>query len=479
MRHKTFLSTLLIVSLVFIFAILISSEMDRLPSASAATTQAEQTTNYLPLVIRPVIQSNHYGIEMREITQNAKLDEMVEAGAHFIRYNGVRWDLIEPIKGELHWEILASLEEQLLNAANVNRPVILIVRGAPAWARQVPDSLCGPIKESELPAFANFMSELVKRYSIPPFNVKHWEIGNEPDAPIHNFDPVIFPFGCWGIYGDPYYGGRYYGEMLKYIYPQVKQADPAAKVLFGGLLLVCDPINPPLDPYGQPKDCTPSKFLEGALLNGAGAYFDIVSFHAYDYYYAAYGQYGNDNWHSAWNTTGPTVRAKTAYLRSVLSKYQLNKPLIVSEISVLCDLNCETDFEATKANFLAITYASTQADNLQATIWYDVVGDWRHSSLFIDWSIPTPAYYAYLTSEGSLGSLVFTQVIDEYAGVRGYEFSQGSGQRIWLLWSSDGAPHTIELPGLPSAIWNKIGTALDPVSNLTINIDPIYIAWDN
>jgi hypothetical protein len=39
------------------------------------------------------------------------------------------------------------------------------------------------------------------------------------------------------------FGGEYYGNMLKIVYPAIKSADPQAQVLVGGLLLDCDPVN--------------------------------------------------------------------------------------------------------------------------------------------------------------------------------------------------------------------------------------------
>ena len=40
-------------------------------------------------------------------------------------------------------------------------------------------------------------------------------------------------FGCWGDNDDDYYGGGYYADMLKMVYPAVKSADPQAQVLIG------------------------------------------------------------------------------------------------------------------------------------------------------------------------------------------------------------------------------------------------------
>ena len=105
------------------------------------------------------------------------------------------------------------------------------------------------------------------------------------------------PFGCWGDLDDPYYGGRYYSEMLKVAYPTIITADPNAQVMVGGLLLECDPVNPPevTSGSGELKDCTSDKFLEGILENDGGEYFDGVSVHAYDFYFAELGKFANSN----------------------------------------------------------------------------------------------------------------------------------------------------------------------------------------
>ena len=80
------------------------------------------------------------------------------------------------------------------------------------------------------------MHDVVERYGSPPYNVKYWELGNEPDAAWQHIasDSV---FGCWGDVNAPFYGGQHYGEMLKEVYPQIKSTDPDAHVVVGGLLL--------------------------------------------------------------------------------------------------------------------------------------------------------------------------------------------------------------------------------------------------
>jgi hypothetical protein len=124
------------------------------------------------------------------------------------------------------------------------------------------------------------MGALYARYSVAAYNVKYWELWNEPDI-----YPSIFSgdneYVYWVDQNDSYNAGGYYAEMLKVVYPQIKAADPQAQVLIGGLLLDCDP-RPGAGCAVVGHDPKPSKFLEGILSNNGGPYFDGISSHAYD-----------------------------------------------------------------------------------------------------------------------------------------------------------------------------------------------------
>jgi hypothetical protein len=120
----------------------------------------------------------------------------------------------------------------LIEASDRGLNIILIIRSTPSWAQKRSGVSCGAVKFEKLSAFSKFVGDAVARYSNPPYNVKYWELGNEPDI-----DPSLVPsdnpFGCWGDDTDLYYGGGYYAEMLKQIYPVIKAADPEAHVLIG------------------------------------------------------------------------------------------------------------------------------------------------------------------------------------------------------------------------------------------------------
>jgi len=326
-------------------------------------------------------------------------------------------------------------------------------------------------------SYAKFIVQLVSRYSVPPYNVKYWEIWNEPDV-----DPSLVsaesPYGCWGNQSDPYYGGGYYAEMLKVVYPQIKAADPQAQVLVGGLLLDCDP-RPGAGCAKVGNNNRPPKFLEGILINNGGPYFDGVSFHSYDFYQGQSGQYYNGNWSSAWNTTGPVLLAKAQFIKSLLSQYGVSgKFLMNTELGLLCD-SCSHDpvFESTKAYYVAQSYAAAIAQDLQANIWFSVLG-WHNSGLLNADLSPRPAFMALQFSRNELYNAIWVRDVTEYAGVKGYEFQRGN-RRIWILWSLDGNTHSITLPDVPLAAWDTLGDSIPPAASINIDLNPFYLEWNS
>jgi hypothetical protein len=428
---------------------------------------------YLPLVMRKFPLQTLFGAELDQLTAGGGLDQMAAADILWTRRNAVLWSAVESTEGARNWSALTGLESELQNASSKGMRVILVVRSTPQWARKVggSGSTCGPVSQGKLAAFASFMGELVARYSVPPYNVRYWELWNEPDV-----DSSFFPgdniYGCWGDAADDYYGGGHYANMLKEVYPAIKSADPAAQVLVGGLLLDCDPANTSICKDGREK---PARFLEGILRVGGAAYFDGVSFHGYDYYSGTLGSYLNPNWQSAWNTTGPVGIAKAHFLQGVLSAYGVTgKYLMNTETAILCS-SCAGDatFEATKAYYLAQSYGSAMAEGWRADIWYSVLG-WRNSGLLNSDLSPRPAYEAFHASRSELQDARLLREITEYKGVKGYVFDRGDRQ-VWLMWSLDGADHAVILPFAPYAALDVFGSSLAASSTMTVTLAPVYV----
>ena len=465
---------------------------------SAMAADSTPYTAFLPSVSSTYPFQTIFGVEMNRIVNNQGLVQMAEAGTSWVRLNGVLWAEVEPKKsGERDWSVLSSLETQLKNAANRGMKVILIVRKTPEWAQKLEGTYCGPIAEEDLPAFGDFMKELVTRYSRHPYNVKYWELWNEPDV-----DPALAnyiggadnAFGCWGEMTDQYYGGGYYGEMLKAVYPKIKEADPQAQVVIGGLLLSCDPAT-----KCSPTDTSPG-FLEGILANGGGDYFDGVGFHNYEYYFynindpmANIGHYGNLNWSSTWNTTGPAGIAKARYVKSLLTKYAVSGKFIMNTETALvcgnfngdgdgCVSDPDSPFEITKAYYLAQSYAAAMAENLVANVWYSTMG-WRNSGLINSDLSPRPAYTALQFARQKLKNATFEGEIQSVdvggaTHIKGYKFRL-SDRRVWFLWSLDGEPHIAPITEYPQAMWNVFGGPLPASSSMeqTVTIMPVYMEF--
>ncbi|MGB0389356.1 MAG: hypothetical protein ACPGWR_31420, partial [Ardenticatenaceae bacterium] len=301
----------------------------------------------------------------------------VEANLSWIRYDGTNrgllWSNVEAEEGVRDWGPVALFEKEISKLSATGVIPIVVVRGTPAWAQKNPPYSCGAIREDALDDFADFMGELVERYSRAPYNVTHWEIGNEPDIDPALVGPDSY-FGCWGEDDDDdeYYGGGYYADMLKQVYPAMKAANLNVQLVIGGLNLDCDPTNPPDPPNPIDPDCKAGKFFEGILQNGGGDFFDIVSYHAYSYWWAtASGDWNLE--HSKWRHRGGVVLGKADLLREVMAQFGYQKPLILSETSLVChesNTACPSDeFFGAQANIVIRLYTRLWANNILGGTW--------------------------------------------------------------------------------------------------------------
>ncbi len=443
---------------------------------------------YLPITLKSSAKTSIFGLEMRNISGQEKINAVTAANTEWVRRNGLIWSNVEPIEGTYIWDSQASLEQELITAYKNGLRVILVVRSTPKWAQEDKDSYCGPIKENKLAAFSEFLYQAVKRYSVPPYNVQYWEIWNEQEI---NHELVLegrlngdSQYGCWGDPKDPYAGGGDYAEVLKAVYPKIKNANPGVQVVVGGLLMMCNPeIN---------ENCINNEidYFEGILrhygANDGGNYFDVVAFHAYDYYYGRLGIYGNAWWESGWNSN-LTLAKKADFLRGVMEQYNVDKPLMVTETALLCGSDgtepmcLHPDFENTKAAYIAQSYASALASGIKSNIWYSLTGNWRANQLLDSELNPLPAYYAYSTVVNSLENVSFARELNEYPDVNGYEFKYAN-HLIWFVWSrvrdrhQNVSPVQMDLPETPLKIWDMFGQNV-PVEGPSITVTgmPLYV----
>ncbi|GAH52485.1 unnamed protein product, partial [marine sediment metagenome] len=240
------------------------------------------------------------------------------------------------------------------------------------------------------------------------------------------------------------YGGGYYAQMLKAVYPQIKAADPDAQVLVGGLLMDCNPFYP-----GEGRTCKPTRFIEGVLAVGGGEFFDGISFHAYDYYTGPF-TYQNDNWQSSSAITGPVLVTKANYLRNLLDTYEISEKFLMNtEFGLLCgrdggEPECQNEeFQLSKASYAIQANANALKAGLKANVWYSLTG-WRGTGLVDNEMLPYPVYDAYAFNSERLNQAVFIKEINVYAGVKGIEILR-EDHREWILWAVDGSEHLIHI----------------------------------
>ena len=423
------------------------------------------------------------GIQMN-VTEANRLSIFAQAKDLWTHFGLFAWDQIEPQRTDPASYSWAGVDEAALQRiSSAGFKPVGIIRLTPEWAQKYPPYACGPISDSALDRYGQFLNQLVSRYSAPPFNIQAWELGNEPDVSRESVQPRRL-FGCWGESGDPYFGGGYYAEMLKKAYPWIKAADPEAIVLVGGLLLDCDPTNPPeTSPgSGEFKDCTPGKFLEGILANGGGDFFDGVAFHSYDYYLNETGKFANGNWHSSWDTTGPVLIAKTRYIRNLLNESgHPDKVLVNSELALLCgrkgdEPECQAEsYQLTKASYIAQANAAALAEGLSINLWYSLEG-WRGSGLLNAELQPNVAFNAFRYSAEELNGARFLQEVTTLPGLRGYEFER-QGARFWVVWSLDGQARNVSLPELPARIFDVLGMEIPVSQEINVDFSPQYVEW--
>ena len=304
-------------------------------------TDTAPSPTFIPLLMRAYRpQASLLGVALEGYFDEAGLQQTLALHPRFgRRWRDIAWRDVEPKEGQYHWEVLAPLEDELRRAAGAGLTPILNVQMTPKWAQKNSPYACGPIKSEKFGAFADFMVQLVQRYgSNTEYGVRYWQIANEPDVAV-GIVPPDSVFGCWGSLDDPYYGGGQYGEMLKVVYPRIKEADPNALVMMGGLLLECDPYTGSVPATCKNQERLKSGlFLEGVLKAGGGAYFDILDIHNYGLLSLDVPAHMSDQYNWSPPDGGTGLPEKVAFVRRVLDQYGFgDKAIMSTELALKCE----------------------------------------------------------------------------------------------------------------------------------------------
>lgn len=154
----------------------------------------------------------------------------------------VGWHDFEPSKGSYDPWSVSHYEAELQRARAAGQKVILMVHKSPRWASGSSDEQAPPRDAADYGRFMRFLAQRYGKY------VDAWEVWNEPN--YERFWP-----------GGPDAGE--YVKLLKAAYPAVKEVDPTAKVLFGGL------------------STNDWQFVDRAYAAGAKGYFDVMATHPF------------------------------------------------------------------------------------------------------------------------------------------------------------------------------------------------------
>lgn len=431
--------TLLNFVILLTFSLAASSQHASSPPGSISVTAGEGSELGDRVLFLPTVRANSpwrspFGTEsnLPWLKDSQIAERGIELNVGWTRLGArISWRSLQPEEGSsIGWEKLGDFEREIkvLNAAGIT-PVV-IIGDSPYWATVAPTS-CAAIRTDKFPAFEKFVRELVKRYKTPEYGIHNWEIGNEPDV-----DPrwvkADYPFGCWGDIDDEYYGGEQYGEMLKVIGPAIKAEDPSAKVWFGGLLLASpNTTNPGL---GKPE-----KFLRGALVAGAGPFFDVLPYHWYPGYRE---QVVDHDLLGSWQEYGGGTVGKAKYLQGIMAEFGVNKPLVLNESNLMCVslANCDPPgdvFFEMQANHLVRSYVRGLSVGVTGFSVYTLNGPgWRQTGLLDAAGNPRPAFTAYKELIRQLDRSRFSKKLEAFSGVEAYAFVSGNEQVV-VAWASD------------------------------------------
>jgi len=382
-------------------------EYDR--GSPAAVPQAA-TTMYLPLVSRYYDgRVPPFGVQFYSSPTGARLTYATDAGARWIR-KPIAWSVVEPTNttpDKYNWSFTDSW---VIEATQEGVHLILTLRGQPSWAAIYPQ---GPVTNTA--DLLEYVGALVERYDGDGVDdapgspvVQHFELYNEPDR-----------VDRWG------HNGSGYAELLRTLRPVVKEANPQANLVFGGMALDW------FEDQGGPFD---RQFLDDALAACSGHdCFDVMNFHYFPGFRTGWEQYGAD------------IIGKTNYVRQRLAEHGFqDMPVIVTETTWCSGADWGSD--ELQSRYVGKGYVRAMAAGLDVVIWYalDDGSDPCLPGLLTRVLELKPAYAAYQTMTAMLGRAHYqralTPTVTGSDQLVGYVFQRG-GRRMDVVWTEDDTPY--------------------------------------
>ncbi|MEW6554525.1 MAG: beta-galactosidase [Actinomycetota bacterium] len=345
----------------------------------------------------------------------AELDAMADAGITWLRCD-FAWSDLEPSEGS--WNF-AGADRVVAEALERGINVLGILGTSPAWANGGHEWNWPP---TDIDAWKDYVSVVCSRYAG---RVSAWEVWNE-----QNID----------LFWQPAPDADAYVALLAAASPEIRAADPGARIVMGGVAGL------------GPSD------LDAYLSRGAADYIDALAYHPYATTIGVEGQPEED-----------LLRPKEGLCRDLvdfvhwLVAQHTSKDLEIwiTEVGwTTCAQSPPGVDEDTQGAYMLRTMINYAVTDVDRVIWYNLRDSWenewdRYGLLGLDFS-PKPAYGCYAT---------FNEVFGPASGV------EENAATFSCLRMDTLEAHAFRLPsgGLALAAWK----ADDADDTLTVNVpDP-------
>jgi hypothetical protein len=307
-------------------------------------------------------------------------------------------------------------------------------------------------KPYDMEAYANFVIKMVERYDgdsiddMPGLTVpiKHWELMNEPEFQT---DPIYFQ----GTPAD-------YVDTLKVTYEAVRQADPEALIVQGGMA-------------GMFEQC--ETFWQGVFDAGGGDYLDIMNMHS-----IGHGEHLNI----------------PAFKRFLENNNLGDKPIWVTEVQFQQSHQTQGYTNEDFAKILARSYIFALASGVDKLLYVNIrMPPADHpsppfdvsSALITDDGEYSAMFYAHLTISNILGELalddgdtveILSETVGEWHIAEGqYKFTIG-GRTVYALWGSGSLP--AEIAGEVRVIDITGTETITDAASIYLSDSPVFILLD-
>jgi len=400
--------------------------------AQPSTPADGSTPIYLPQVLlqscKELKTANLMGTQIYEATGDGTVyhQPLLNSGATWVRIN-VQWDQVEPANTTPDKYVWSSADSQVAMAYQRCWPVILTLGYNPGWAATYGE---GYLDKTDVSELAQFMGAVAERYDgdgvqDAPGSPKvfYFEMYNEPDVGENSIQVR------WGDAADKY------AAMLKAIYPAIKAASPQAQVVFGGIAFDYftdqDPVHPENNgPFVR-------AFFDNVLKNGGGPYFDIMNYH----FYPLFGS----NWTKSFPKDGPGLVEKTEAVRAIMRKYNISKPVIITEAGWHNNATLPHGDDTLQVRYVQKLYTQAKAAGIPMMAWWpfsDIGGAYGLNSGLVSQAAAgqatiKPAYYAYGVFARELSGATYVAEIEAAADVKVYKFrDEAKGRTIYVAWTN-------------------------------------------